>query len=579
MCPPSSLPDEPSVHVSHPSRRGIIVVLAAVLMIVMMAMLAFSIDVGYMYTMQSQLQRSVDAATLAGAGSLVDGEDAARDSVHEYMVRNPVGTQWKLYNEQPVESSVDHFLANYAQGLDVDFGNWDAAAKQVTPVAKSPSSVQVRMQYDNMPFFFGHLLGRDSFSIAAESVASYQPRDIMVVLDLSGSMNDDSEFNAFNILGREAVEANQLQMYQDLGSPTYGNMEFTPQYAVAKGQAPQRTSQAQVTVEYRLNSVVVKSSKSFREIRVKRSNGGTVTYRPGGNSATLSPGGEVRYVWVTSGKNGNGSDQVHEFNFESNAINNTLKAALGLNTVDYPYNGSWDAYLNYCKSNSGQNKNASFRYKFGYQNLLNYWLEQRYLHSQTPDLWKVSAQPITAVKNAVDLFVGFMEEAGADDQLGLAVYNAPDGEGLLESALTDDFAFIMHQTNHRQAGHYHNYTNIAGGMKVAREELDARARAGSFKMIVLLTDGVANWTDGGVNSNRARDAVIEEAYLAADRGYLIVTISLGSGADEYLMQQVADIAKGTHFNVPGGRPVEEYAEDLTEVFKKIAAHRPLKLVK
>lgn len=578
MCPQSDSPEDPSSVVLRSSRRGIIVVLAAVLMIVMMAMLAFSVDVGYMYTMQSQLQRSVDAATLAGAGSLVDGEDVALDSVHEYLVRNPVGTQWKQYNNQPVDASVSHFLDHYAQGLDVDFGNWDSSSRQVVPADKTPSSVQVRMQYNNMPFFFGHLLGRDTFSIAAESVASYQPRDIMVVLDLSGSMNDDSEFNAFNKLGRDAVEANQLQMYQDLGSPIYGNMQFTPQFAVARGPAPQSTNQAQVTVEYRLNSIVVNSTKAFQQIRVK-STTDTKTYQPSGSSATLSPGGEVRYVWVASGKNADGTNQVHQFNFEPSGINTTLKAALELNSVDYPYNGSWDAYLNYCKSSSGQNKNAGFRYQFGYQNLLNYWLEQRYLHSQTPDLWKVSAQPITAVKNAVDLFVGFMEEADSNDQLGLAVYNAPDGEGLLESTLTDDFAYIMHQSNHRQAGHYHNYTNIAGGMKVAREELDARARPGAFKMIVLLTDGVANWNDGGVNSSKARDAVIEEAYLSADRGYLIVTISLGAGADKDLMQQVADITKGSHFNVPGGQPVEDYAEDLTEVFKKIASHRPLKLVK
>jgi hypothetical protein len=33
-----------------------------------------------------------------------------------------------------------------------------------------------------------------------------------------------------------------------------------------------------------------------------------------------------------------------------------------------------------------------------------------------------------------------------------------------------------------------------------------------------------------------------------------------------------------HFNVPGGRPVEEYREDLIQVFREIADNRPLKLV-
>ena len=44
-----------------------------------------------MYTMQSQLDRSVDAAALAGAAALIEGTDAANESVIEYLVRNPVG--------------------------------------------------------------------------------------------------------------------------------------------------------------------------------------------------------------------------------------------------------------------------------------------------------------------------------------------------------------------------------------------------------------------------------------------------------------------------------------------------------
>jgi len=559
-------------------RRGIIVVLAAVLMIVMMAMLAFSIDVGYMYTMQSQLQRSVDSAALAGAGTLVEGEDAATEKVHEYLVRNPVGTQWKTYENQAVSDSIAHFKQNYSQGLDISYGEWNDSTKQIVPAQTTASTVKVRMQYDNMPFFFGHLLGRESFSIAAESAASYQPRDIMLVLDLSGSMNNDSEFDAFNSLGVDQVTANQLQIYNDLGSPVLGNMLFEPRYAVIPGPTPQHSNQAQVNVEYRLNQVVVDSSKSFKEITVKKGNGDTVNYSPAGTQATLTPGGEIRYVWVNSGKNSDGTDQIHEFNFENSEINNTLKRGLGLDNVSYPYTGNWNGYINYVKSNSGQNKNAGFRYKFGYQNFVNYLLEKRYSHDHTPDLWKVRAQPITAVKNAVDLFIAFMKESKSDDQIGLAIYNAPDGEGLLESTLTDNFDFINTQSNHRQAGHYHNYTNISGGMKTAREELDARARTGSFKMIVLLTDGVANWTSDGHNVSQAKDNVISEAYLSQERGYLIVTISLGAGADKNLMQEVADITKGTHFNIPGGQSVEEYEEDLRDVFRKIAAHRPLKLV-
>src|SRR5262245_15253625 len=73
-------------------RRGNIIVLTAVLMVVMMAFLALSVDVGYIYTTQTQLQRAVDAAALAGVQDLVNGTEQAQAAATEYLVRNPVGS-------------------------------------------------------------------------------------------------------------------------------------------------------------------------------------------------------------------------------------------------------------------------------------------------------------------------------------------------------------------------------------------------------------------------------------------------------------------------------------------------------
>lgn len=570
--------DKPAAVRTAP-RRGVIVVLAAVLMIVMMGFIALSVDVGYMFTMQSQLQRSVDAAALAGAGSLIEGEDVATAQIHEYLTHNPVGLQWKEFTDGDTSANVDLFLNKYGDGLDLSIGEWNATTEQVEPVNESPSTVSVRMTYQNMPFFFGHLLGRDSFDITAESIATYQSRDIMLVLDLSGSMNDDSEFNAINKLGFAHVYANGQQMYADLGSPVYGNLTFDPQYAKAEGATPVSSGQAKTSVTYRGPSVVVSSDKGISKVSVRTSSGSTYNYYPGGaTSYTANPQQEIRYVWITSGKNPDNSNQVHSFDFDGNRVS-TISKALGLNDVAYPYpQGSWNDYINYCLG-TGQNNNAGYRYRFGYFSWINYLLERRYSSYATPDLWKASAQPITAVKNSVDLFIHFMQEGDGRDRVGLAVYNAPDGNGVLESTLTDNLGFIMAQARQRQAGHYHNYTNIGGGMTVGREELQARARVGAVKMMVLLTDGQANWVNGGVNASAAKQYVLDEAYLCAENHIKILTISLGAGADIALMDEVAQITNGVHFNVPGGQTVAEYTEDLTKIFRQVAGHRPLKLVK
>ena len=45
-------------------RRGVIAVLTAIMLVVMLAMVAFAVDVGYLVLARSELQRSADAAAL-----------------------------------------------------------------------------------------------------------------------------------------------------------------------------------------------------------------------------------------------------------------------------------------------------------------------------------------------------------------------------------------------------------------------------------------------------------------------------------------------------------------------------------
>jgi hypothetical protein len=118
-------------------------------------------------------------------------------------------------------------------------------------------------------------------------------------------------------------------------------------------------------------------------------------------------------------------------------------------------------------------------------------------------------------------------------------------------------------------------------MKTARLHLDASARPNAKKMIVLMTDGNANWYNGAYNEAAANQEVINEANLCAatSRRYPIITISLGAGADTSIMQQVADITNGYHFNVPGGSSIQQMQDDLEDAFRSIANHRPMQIVK
>ncbi len=565
-------------------RRGAVIVLTAFLMIVLMAIIALGLDTGYMYTMQTELDRSVDSAALAGAASLVDGMDAANQKVVEYLVRNPVGEGPVTDND--LGNAIAKFLADHGNDYQVEVGHWNATTGQLEPTTELPSAISVSMTYPNLPLFFGRVLGQSSFTVRSQAIAMYQPRDIMLVLDFSGSMNDDSELKSIGRFGLETIMDNLAQIYSELGSPQYGNMQFEPQYITVDGQPPADESQPQITVEYRYRSVYVTSSKDLSNVVLLYANGATekfdgLTGTSGVFAGTGANAGQPIYrVWVKSGANesGEGPGYGEPFDFDPSTITSTIITALGLDGVDYPYpSGSWSNYVYYVKTSS-YISNAGFAYKFGYANLINYWLEKKPCHYQTPDLWKVSAYPVTAVKDAVDVFMDYITTIKTNDRLGLVVYDASDGEAILESPLTTDLDYVADIAQHRQAGHYHRMTNIGAGLRVARQHLEANGRDGAFKMIVLMTDGCANWYHGYYDPTAARNDVISEAEIAAGLHYPIVTISLGANADLNLMQDVADITESRHFNVPGGQAVADYRDDLFAVFQDIAANRPLKLV-
>ncbi len=457
-------------------RRGAITVLTALLMVMMMGFLAFSIDTGYIATVKTELQRATDAAAYAGASELINGSTSARAEAFEFLGLNKVGNK-----------------ALTSTDAQIDFGHWDSVAKSFVVSEEQPSAVRVVASSGQQPLFFGRVFGRDQFNTQARAIAIYQPRDIVMVLDYSGSMCYDSQFRNISLLGQAAIQANLQQIWNELGSPTYGTLTWTP-----------------------------------------------VAYGTSSTSTT------------------------------------NVKNHFGLNLVSYPFpDGSWSEYIDYVKTDSFINS-AGYRRKYGMMTFLNYLMAKEGSIDSTPGLWATSQQPVTALKDAVDVFLSYLTAHSTDDRVGLSIYTFTDGTAKLESALTSDFASIATICRQRQAGHYTGGTNISAGMTKARVQLQNNARLGAKKIMLLMTDGVVNLPSGNTTNDKA--AVIAEANLAAAAKIPIVTISLGAYADTALMQQVADLTGGAAFVVAGGQPIANVQEQLELVFAQVAASRPLKLV-
>lgn len=582
-------------------RKGSVLVLAAFCMVMLFGFTAFVVDVGYIAYSKAQLQNVTDAAVLSAALELdmmsdqADVETAATQAAMEVASTNPGGeitvegeTEGEPFQTvQPIDIEFGRQEFNHDTGrYELSFGGGDSPYNVIKVTGKrmfrpgiAPGGGDVDAR---LPLFFAPVIGHDFAEIEVTSIATFQPRDVMLVVDLSGSMNDDSELKSIDKLGHDAIVDNMEQIWGEMteaGSMAQeigDHLAFTPDYVTFEGQ-PASGSIPHVDVTLKTKKkIVVNSTMSLSNIVVEYTNGSKYKYSGlSGTSKTINASSNLKRCWVKSGNNdsGEGYDYGERFDFTTSAI----QGALGLSGVDYPYgSGSWSSYFSYVQGNSNLNKGGyDYRYKYGGLSMVNYWLGSKPSHTQTEDLWKASAQPVTALKDAVSLFVNYLESVQAEDNVGLSLYNNANEDALLEHGLSQNFSAITDTTTHRQAGHYNSYTNIGAGMRVGRQEMIANARPKAMRMMILITDGIANRSSTGASPAQS---ALDEAYYAKAAKIKIMTVSIGAGADTSLMQQIADITGGEHFNVPGGQSVAQYAEQLQGHFNTIAADRPLKLI-
>ncbi len=160
----------------HHRREGNVVVLTMFLLVGMIALLAFSLDLGYIYTARVELQRSADAAALAGTWRLLEkqletlGEIEpstatlhARDEAERFAAANRIGSV-------SPELTTDDVLVGHYQ--------FDEEGAVVADPDLIYNSVQVHVQRTDevngeVPLFFARLLGVDRLGLRSQARAAF----------------------------------------------------------------------------------------------------------------------------------------------------------------------------------------------------------------------------------------------------------------------------------------------------------------------------------------------------------------------------------------------------------------------
>jgi len=163
-------------------RQGSMAVLAALFLVILLACVAFAVDLGYLCLARSQAQNAADSAAMAAAWKMLDEKRAHGSAAFAELLAEAQDTAGKFAAANQVAGQAPQVGLNPGNdpGGDLVFGRMTSGGQMSTPADPlSWNSVFVRVRRDaklNGPvrLFFARSLGIRSAAIEAEAIATFQ---------------------------------------------------------------------------------------------------------------------------------------------------------------------------------------------------------------------------------------------------------------------------------------------------------------------------------------------------------------------------------------------------------------------
>lgn len=169
-------------------RKGAMAILICVMIFAFLCIVALSVDVSYMNLVKTELRSATDAAAKAASETLARTQDPALAVARGIEIANK-----NLVANRSLQLSEDDF--EFGRSELTENGNF-AFGSGTSPI----NSVRVtgRRTSDSLSgsvgLFFGRMMGTHSFEPSEICTATYIQRDIVFVLDRSGSMLDYNKY-------------------------------------------------------------------------------------------------------------------------------------------------------------------------------------------------------------------------------------------------------------------------------------------------------------------------------------------------------------------------------------------------
>lgn len=179
------------------NRRGAMMVMVAIVLVILLVGAVFSVDVAYMHMVRAELRTATDAAARAGSEALARTQDpnSAVAAAIDIAGRNEVAGVGLTISAADIQvGSVEENAS----------GRFDFVAGRSPFTAVRVSSSREDGSADGpVPLFFARVFNAGNFQPTEQATAAANVRDVALVLDVSGSMNA----NAGGISRLQALKA------------------------------------------------------------------------------------------------------------------------------------------------------------------------------------------------------------------------------------------------------------------------------------------------------------------------------------------------------------------------------------
>ncbi len=553
-------------HLKDHRRKGVFFVLAVACLMAAMTFVGMSVDLGMITVTKTRMQAAADSAALAAAQEIVIGIRTAAEQGETDMqtIQAIAATAAKVMavnvaelNSFYVDPAIDVTLGNRLLNEDgvtytESFGTppYNMVRVEIRKTNEDPTQADAKL-----PLIFAPVVGERAQSIRADATAFIESRDIVAVLDYSGSMAFDSQFRSETV-GRlglsgvtdglddiwDALVASDVRFSDDSATPKFpvagfGNINsyggtyvsssttstIFDQLDLGSSEEGVRfydyNNYSSFMVElgagtYNLNSMSGNLDDDINSFEVP--DGYSVTlwdysneggWQSGPHTSDVSSLGsynnDAEWIVITNSNSNSGGDDYVPFPQEGKDASGNLNGKPSASESE----ALWNGYINYVKNNLSS---YGYRKDYGYRTLMQYLISQKKANNQSEDLWRAPIYPHHGMKEGVTMLSTFLNNLGYGDHLGLVTYATTSRieTGLWEDGadvtvdlagkhLTDDVMAIDTIQRHKQAGHYNSSTGIGYGLEDATDLLDDQGRYGAQKAILLMTDGQSNQYPSG----------------------------------------------------------------------------------